>query len=507
MELELVREELIYQKPVFRGSLVKEESAELVVPDALPDVLRVVGVTAVPLLRAKEVQAGRLTVSGVCDAAILYVPEDAEGVERLAASVPFTFARDIPGLTENARTVADLRLISAEARLIHARKLVLRLELCAQAAAFEQERLTTAVGAVGEVQLLTCEAELTLPVAVNEKTFSLTDTVSAGRERVGRLLGSRVAFRVGEVKPLGEKFLVRGEALTTVLTRGEGDAPVSRTFRSPFSQIVDLDAEEECAPESVTVTPTGVYITTDMPTAEGEEGISLEIHGVIQCVALGERKVRYLKDAYSLRAPLTLEREPLCLTSVLKPRQEELLASGSFATPQEVESIAAFWADAGEPVLSPCEQGLRLTVPVGMAFLYTSRAGELFGLNRRTELETLLREEPEVQTKPIGLLPLSWEAEQNATPEGLAARVGLLLTLSRLREVRDEMVVRITCEEGETLSAENRPSLVAYRVRPGDTLWEIAKRFTATREAVTALNTLSEEPVAPGTLLLIPRVS
>lgn len=58
------------------------------------------------------------------------------------------------------------------------------------------------------------------------------------------------------------------------------------------------------------------------------------------------------------------------------------------------------------------------------------------------------------------------------------------------------------CEKKE----KNVPSLVLRAMKPGERLWDIAKRYRTTVEAILAANELKEEPTAvSGKLLLIPR--
>ena len=58
------------------------------------------------------------------------------------------------------------------------------------------------------------------------------------------------------------------------------------------------------------------------------------------------------------------------------------------------------------------------------------------------------------------------------------------------------------CEKKE----KNVPSLVLRAMKPGERLWDIAKRYRTTVEAILAANELKEESAAViGKLLLIPR--
>ena len=47
------------------------------------------------------------------------------------------------------------------------------------------------------------------------------------------------------------------------------------------------------------------------------------------------------------------------------------------------------------------------------------------------------------------------------------------------------------------------PGIVGYIVQPGDTLWDVAKKFHTTTENVMAANELTDEEVKPGMKLLL----
>ena len=50
---------------------------------------------------------------------------------------------------------------------------------------------------------------------------------------------------------------------------------------------------------------------------------------------------------------------------------------------------------------------------------------------------------------------------------------------------------------------EGRPMMVGYVVKDSDTLWDVAKRFTTTRDCIKAVNYLENDEIKPGDRLLI----
>ncbi|WP_300773592.1 LysM peptidoglycan-binding domain-containing protein, partial [uncultured Acetatifactor sp.] len=53
-------------------------------------------------------------------------------------------------------------------------------------------------------------------------------------------------------------------------------------------------------------------------------------------------------------------------------------------------------------------------------------------------------------------------------------------------------------------AAQSGPSYTEYTVRPGDSLWQIARRYGTTVEAIKSLNGLTSDLLSIGQVLRIP---
>jgi hypothetical protein len=167
---------LKYYRRLCEASLCHEETMEVIVPDNMPDAAAVIDADGVALLRENEALNGRFKVSGIADAYVIYRAEDGSGPRRLNIQLPFEAAGECPGLTDMGRLIAACRLASAEARMINSRKLLVKTEVCVEAAAFVQEQIRYASKTPdggGDMQLLEKRAELCLVADVTEKTFAV----------------------------------------------------------------------------------------------------------------------------------------------------------------------------------------------------------------------------------------------------------------------------------------------------------------------------------------------
>ena len=78
MELELQRENISSYNLVLSTTVCQEETLETIVPDACPDILRILDTRAQACLTSKQVREGLVTVTGLVRTSVLYRPEDPE---------------------------------------------------------------------------------------------------------------------------------------------------------------------------------------------------------------------------------------------------------------------------------------------------------------------------------------------------------------------------------------------------------------------------------------------
>ena len=81
MELTMKRERVECCEKVFEYCAPAEEAAETVIPDTMPDVERVLCAGGTAIIRSKEVQEGRVSLTAGVAATVIYTPEGEDGME------------------------------------------------------------------------------------------------------------------------------------------------------------------------------------------------------------------------------------------------------------------------------------------------------------------------------------------------------------------------------------------------------------------------------------------
>ncbi len=469
----------------------QEDTVEMIVPDALPDVSDIIMTDGCSLIRGKDIHRSGVSVSGLSELVVLYKAEDGS-IGRLPVDIPFETEISFNVSDDNAKAVASVHLISGEGRILNSRKLLLRAEVCITVSVWTPETLRWAEEASAEgccVELKTERCVLRPVIAVEEKTFTAEDTLPlpAGKPQADSLLQAFAALQQEEAEQVGRKLVVRGTALVNALYRTVSDEVASADFRLPWSAFLELPEGEQTLDWELITTLTGC---SGEITEEG--GFGITVGGVAQAVLRSEREISWIADAYGTDcdfAPVftsaEVETEAAC-----EVRSETVtIRLDSMKKPR---SIVYLSADCGRPRQD--RENLRLTLNVKA--LCEMEDGNLEQLSGRGE----------AVCAGGGSVPEVSCGEVFAAVSGGGAEVRLPVEFRSTRSRCRQLSFLTEAEVSERTQQVQGPNVVLLRTAEGDSVWSLGKKKGISCASIRSYNQLDEgEEPKPGTLLLLAR--
>ena len=499
MDMELQRMMIEGYRPVSQGMFSQEETLESIVPDACPDISRIVSAVGKVFLKDKELGEGALRLSGTARVTVLYIPEG-EGTPRsLEVSVPFQCVRDDPQFRAGCPVQATVQAAYADARTINPRKILVRVNLAVWTAAYQQERRELSCDincgeGTGMEKLLTSRKCIVIS-DVAEKVFTFSDVLRppASKPEIEELLLYRAELGVMDAKFIGKKLVLKGDIQLIVLYRG-GEGLTPFRFELPYSQILDLGAvPDEAEPEAAVMLK-----SVDCRLRDGELEVTVE--ALAQAALWVRQVVSVVSDAYCLKQPIDVERTPerLCTMAERSNRREtaRTLCESGIPAKQVLDCTVAVASLTSAPV----EGGMEFTAQATASILYLSEDDVLCGVD--AEIPVSCRTElPAGCTCSCTCRPMG-EAAAVPVTGGLEVRFEAEFAWTVLREEQVNCVTELKPSAVQDVGA--RPSVVIRRVERGEALWDIAKACSSTVEDICGANGLTAGEAAEGTLLLIP---
>ena len=499
MDLELQRMTMEGYRPVSHGMFSQEETLETIVPDACPDISRIVSAMGKVFLKEKELGEGSLRLSGTARVTVLYIPEEETLPRALEVSIPFQCIRDDPQFHGGCPVQVAIHAASADARTVNPRKILVRVNLAVWAAAYQQEQrelscdVNCAEGSGLEKLLSPCKCCVIQDVV--EKVFTFSDVLRppASKPEIDELLLYRVELGSMDAKFIGKKLVLKGDIQLIVLYRG-GEELTQVRFELPYSQILDLgEVPDEAEPEVMVALK-----SVDCRLRDGELEVTLE--ALAQAALWVRRSVTLISDAYCVKQPIDVERTPvrLCTMAERSTRRESArkLCESGIPAKQVLDCGVAVTSMASAPV----EGGMEFTAQAIASILYLSEDDALCGVD--VDIPVTCRAELPADgscscaCRPIG------EAIAVPVTGGLEVRFEAEFAWMAMRE---EQVSFVTDLKPSTVQTDGvRPSVIIRRVEWGEELWDIAKSCGSTVADICSANSLPSGEAPMGTLLLIP---
>ena len=514
MDLNLRQQTIRYMKAILSTSFTQEETMEMIVPDALPDILRIVDTNANVLMRSKEAETDRVSVAGQASVTVIYCPDGVSGVRKMDVNIPFTAVSSDAGITSACKITAKAALGSISSEMINPRKILVKLELLIEIACFKEEELVL----FGEqaqnddaicVELLDADSSVNVPVGVREKTFVITDEYALPNSSppVGEILRAGVTVSADDVKSVGNKLIFRGHAQIIVLYRPQSGGDItSAEFSSDFSQILELDQAGEDMKYDLTFMLTGVYVDkADMSQLADVRTVTAEMHIVAQCIAVSSVHFSYIADTYSNRFDLDTETDHIQFTHQENELQSREMFRDALETASTVRTVISVAVHTGLPKYGQEDGKLQIETPVFVSVLYVSDDGRLLSTSKQFASRT------SIEGRPDSVFRISAECGREvyatSTGSGVDIRLAIDYNIKILSQKLITPILKIAYNQDAPLDLSDKPSLMVYRVKNGDTMWNLAKEHRSTTDLINKANSLQEnDHLIIGQLLVIPKM-
>lgn len=474
----------------------EEHTQEVRLPDAMPDIGKVLGTWGQVLIRSKEWRSAGMSISGGIMAWILYEPEGGGQPESIESWIPFQMRWDFPETRRDGSIVVNCLLRSMDARSVSARKLMVRAAVSVAGTALEPTQLDVyaPVDMPDDVCILRTSYPVCIPREAGERTFSLEETVPvpATCADMERIIHYALQPEIVDGKVMGDKAVFRGTALVRMLCRTESGELKACSFEVPFSQYTQLEREYQ-GDATVCVVP--AVTNLELEKADGEQ-LSLKAGMIGQYVVYDNPVIEVVSDAYSPRRSVALQMQELPMPAVLEMRRETIRAEKRMEKPCNRVVDISFGAE--HPAQRRREDGVQMEQPGTFQLLYYDAEGMLQNETMHWENTWDLPAEYGTGVQATaGVTGGVQAAEGGASTDMRADMFQDILTTA---QAGIPMVSAL--QLGEMAEPDpSRPSLIVRRAG-NQTLWEIAKQCASTVEAIQQANELTQEPLAEQVLLI-----
>ena len=494
MEIQFIKNTLQCMRPFFSQVQTQEQTQEVRLPDAYPDIGKVLSCWGQVMIRGKEWRSTSMGANGGVMVWVLYAPEDGTQLRVVDVWVPFQCRWDFPEATEDGTILLCPVLSELDSRGISARKIMVRavVSVCGDAMTKWKAETASAPEMPGDVQLLSKSYPMELPVEAGEKQVTLEENMSLPNDSA-KIMGYALSPMILEQKVLGNRMVFRGTATLSVTYMTEDGQIKHWDSEIPFSQYTELDKDYPPT-ASAWILP----VTTALELETMDDG-SVQMHAGVaaQYVIYDRAVVDVVEDAFSPIRDVHMKTDEVLLPSLLDTMTLDMVAEGK--AEGELADILAINAVQEYPELLMGEHGMQVSIDGQFQGLCKDIDGQIYADFAAFKCKKAFESDPENQVHLWPGLPM--EHETLLGGDSVTLRCHYPVTAQVYSGQKIPMVSEL--ELGERKEPDpNRPSIILKRAGE-EGIWPIAKSCGSTVAAIRQANHLEGEP-QKGQMLLIP---
>ena len=492
--IEVLREELPIRRFAGEGLSQAVVEGEVALPGGLREETAVLGCEAMAVLARSNAESGRVSAEGRVNFHILYTQGDPTHVQALEASADFVHGMELAGAQAGMSVPVSLMVEHVEAAAQGGRMRLTAI-LRVHARAFTDEPVSVVTGIRGAEGLMTQTAVLSgvRTASTGAQDVLVRDECALGAAlQITDTLCAAASVVVHDVMGGEGRAAISGEIAleATHLSRMPGRPVITTRHAIPFEETVLLSGEagEELVCSAVVK---DAAVLSQEAGEDGERTLRAEVLLGLWAQSVRRRESRLLMDAYTLEGD-TLEMETQTVRRALEHRQVHTAESGKLT----------LMLDGEKPVRTPLRASLRpviteLTQAAGRLSVEGMMEVSLLYMTDESVSPCVLHtEEP---FRMVFACALSLPDSLTLTPASVEAscitsdrvEVKYILHLDCFDVPMEENAL-VTQVSPHPAPAEEKGIMLCLR-QPGETLWDIARRYRVSCESLKSMNPSLEE--------------
>ncbi len=483
------------------------------VPDVKEDVERIIkydGNVQTEQVRVLENRAG---IKGKLAFRVLY--GEGNAIHSVKGIIPFEETMNVDGLIPEDETRLSYEMEDLTITLINSRKISVKavLTLTLEAERTREEEAGIEVDGDNDVQYMTSRLIFT-PVALKTKdTCRIKDELelSGNKPDIAEILWDQAQLRSMELRPMEGKLGLRGELFLFVLYRGaDENSSVQWTEHTvPVSCAIDCPGCQEDMVPYIRLNLSGNDIEVKADYDGEQRVLGIEYIIDLDICLYEERQADIMSDVYSAVKDMEPVTKKVPYEQLLLRNSAKCRAADRMKLKKEQPRILQICNSSGSvriDEVQAAEDGLNVEGAVAVSLLYAALDDkEPFQMLSGILPFSHKIEAPGITSECIWHMECMLEQLNAVMTNSDEIEIKAVISLDALimRQLEAEIITDVTVKPYDEEKIQALPGIVGYVVKPGDTLWKIAKNFYSTVDSIKTINELKDDKIHPGDRLVL----
>ncbi|MDF2821501.1 MAG: hypothetical protein K0R15_1942 [Clostridiales bacterium] len=514
--MELIKRDITMIKTKAKANIQLTLDDDFNVPDVKPDIDKLIAERADIRISNSEAFQDKVRVQGELRFTVLYLASgDSKPVHSMSGTIPFDELINLDGVKGEDIIRVSSEVEDLNINIINSRKLSVRSVIGFNFVAEEESVSNVLTEVAGEEDVMSIfENVLISQMQVNKKDIHRIKTEIAlpnNKPNIIQILWDTVDLRNMEARIVDERVQIRGELALFILYLGdiEDNAVEAVEFEVPINAMIDcVGCREEMIPKvNVTVQEKSIEV---IPDSDGEDRLlDVEVVLELDMKAYDQEEVEIVKDVYSPSMDLQLAKKDVVFENILIKNNTQTKINSKVNIRKGEPLILQICNSTATPLIDNIEiveNGLNVEGVMMLQIMYVAEDDKKpFGVIKESlPFKQFVEARGMNEDIIYDIIPTIAYISTNLLDNSeVEVKAGIELSSLVINKNTVSVISDIDQRPLDLSLLQEFPSVVAYVVKKGDTLWNIAKRYYTTVDAIKRLNNLDSDLIRPGDKLII----
>lgn len=498
MQANMLKREILQRKTIYDGAVEASVVSDIVLPEHLGDIERILKCTLTPRLSSKLVEGNRLCLQGSGLLRMVYkTPEG--NLESFETMAPFSKNIELASTLDNMSTTVNLCTEFCSCRAVSPRRFEMNAGVKIKAKVCALEKSMLCVGAQEDnIEFKQKELDAIIPVCCSCENFTVMEEYELSTAGVKSVLKTTATPGISEYKIVSGKLILKGNVDFCITYIADGaDEPTRVSYAIPVSHVLSTPGAEETDEAEVKLSICRISVESEKKGERGEITVEMFLEA---CAEISRRdRVTMVLDAYCVGFDSKCTHQNVSLTTFEKSLEKNHTVSVPIDT-DGGEMLDAF-TEIKNSSARVNEQGeIMMTADALVSVLCKNQEGEFFLIEKSAPIEFSLAAEPE-----LAFCDLDSDLElASVVPNKNSVALTLKALCTATKKQSLPMVTEVEVLSDSPRRINPKTALTIYFASKGEDTFDIAKRYNTSNREIMLQNSLSDTLIPEDTTILIP---
>lgn len=465
---------------------------DIIVPDNMPDAIKIINITSTPYINDIEVSNGRIKIVGKINYCVIYRANDDEmSIRGLNVSYPYTTSIEKNNVRNKEDITVNSRLKNIIFSLPNERKIAIKNEVVFDIEIIENLDVDVIKDFPQDTDIEYNKCKSSFNNIKERKKSLITSSedvmLSKDSPAIYEILKVKCKIKDTEYKESYNKIMLKGILEINMLYVGEGKEICSDKVEVPFSSMVELSNVSDNSKYNIDYIIRDLNVRINPDIDQKTLNVDYKIENSI--AVFEKEEVEYIDDFYSKSRDLKYDVKDVSISANQYDVEKEININDTISDIiPENSRIIEYSMDTSAVVPTLEDDSIRISGVAKLNILYQNKdTKEIEGKTIDVMVEQTFPFEESWKNSNINIK--IEDTKLNVIQNGTSIDIKIVVYVKISIENILNMSIVSTIEDAP-INLKDISSINIYIVKPGDSVWKIAKKYKTSMDNIIKINNL-----------------